>query len=110
MEQDICSCVIPLRRPRHGWEGNIEMGVEEYGCGLNSLNSGWGPVFGCCACGNELSGSTVLVVAKCQNGCLHGCRPGTERNSRRNALTLYDLNVLLKVHCIQYIMSFLVSI
>jgi len=30
----ICAVVIPLRRTRHGWEGNIEMGVE-YGCGLN---------------------------------------------------------------------------
>ena len=95
----ICTFVIPFRRPRHGWEGNIEMVVEECGCGLNS---GLDPVFGCCECGNELSGSTVVIVAKCQNGCLHGCRPGTERNSRRKALTVCDLNVLLKIQCVQY--------
>jgi hypothetical protein len=28
-----------------------------WGCGLDSTGSGWGPVAGCCECGDEPSGS-----------------------------------------------------
>jgi hypothetical protein len=50
---------IPLRRPRRRWEENIKMdkGNRVWGCGLDSLGSGYGYVAGTCEHGNEPSGS-----------------------------------------------------
>jgi hypothetical protein len=50
----------PLGRPRRRWEDGIRMDFREIGlggCGLNSTDSGQGPVAGCCECGDEPSGS-----------------------------------------------------
>jgi hypothetical protein len=48
----------PLERRRHRWEDGIKMDIREPG-------SGWGLLAGCCACGDEPSGSgtTELVRA-----------------------------------------------
>jgi hypothetical protein len=50
----------PLGRPKHRWEDNIKMDLQEVGgtCGgLDGVGSGSGQVAGTCECGNELSGS-----------------------------------------------------
>ena len=52
----------PLGRPRRRWEDNIQMDLQEVGCGmwghgLDRCGSGEGQVAGCCECNNELSGS-----------------------------------------------------
>ena len=50
----------PLGRPRHRWEENIKMDLQEVGCGgyeLDRAGSGKGQVAGTCECGNEPSGS-----------------------------------------------------
>jgi hypothetical protein len=55
----------PLGRPRSRWEDRIKMDLREidWGCGMDSPGSGWGPLAGCCECGDEPSGSgaTELV-------------------------------------------------
>jgi hypothetical protein len=49
----------PLRRPRHRWEDNIKMDLQEVGCG----GKDWielaqdGQMAGMCECSNEPSGS-----------------------------------------------------
>ena len=46
----------PLGRPRHRWEDNIKMNLEEVGC----AGMGWielAQVADTCECGNEPSGS-----------------------------------------------------
>jgi hypothetical protein len=56
----------PLGRPRQRWEDRIQMDLREIGweVGVDSPGSGWGPVAGCCKCGDEPSGSsaTELVI------------------------------------------------
>ena len=50
----------PLGRPKHRWEDNIKMVLQEVGCGrygLDLAGSGYGQVAGTCECGNEPSGS-----------------------------------------------------
>ena len=49
----------PLGRPRHRWEDNIKMDLQEVGGGgdWNGVGSGYGQVAGTCEYGNELSGS-----------------------------------------------------
>ena len=50
----------PLGNPRHRWEDNINMDLQEVGCGgygLDRSGSGLGEVAGCCQCDNEPSGS-----------------------------------------------------
>jgi hypothetical protein len=49
----------PLGIPRHIWEGNIKMKIQEVGGGhgLDRSGSGYGEVPGPCKCGNEPSGS-----------------------------------------------------
>ena len=48
----------PLGRPRHRWEDNIKMNLQDVGgCGLDRAGSGQGQVAGTCECGNESSGS-----------------------------------------------------
>ena len=49
----------PLGRPRHRWEDNIKMDLQEVdvGDGLDRAGSGLGQVVGSCECGNEPSGS-----------------------------------------------------
>ena len=47
----------PLGRPRHRWEENIKMDLQEVGYGLDRAGSGKGQVAGTCECGNEPSGS-----------------------------------------------------
>ena len=47
-------------RPRHRWEDNIKMDLQEVGGGghgLDRTGSGYGQVAGTCECGNEPSGS-----------------------------------------------------
>jgi len=47
-------------RPRHRWEDNIKMDLQEVGCGgygLDRAGSGSGQGVGTCECGNETSGS-----------------------------------------------------
>jgi hypothetical protein len=46
----------PLGRPRHRWEDNIKMDLQEVGGGCGGLD-GYGQVAGTCEYGNELSGS-----------------------------------------------------
>jgi hypothetical protein len=46
----------PLGRPRHRWEDNIKVDLQEVGCGLGSVGSGYGQVAGIYECGNEPSG------------------------------------------------------
>jgi len=48
-----------LGRPRHRWEDNIKMDLQEVGCGygLDEAGSGKGQVAGTCNCGNEPSDS-----------------------------------------------------
>ena len=61
----------PLGRPRHRWEDNIKMDLQELGCGGNGLDrcgSGWGQVAGICDCGNEPSGS-IKCWELCQDQC-----------------------------------------
>jgi hypothetical protein len=42
----------PLGRPRHRWEDNIKVGLQEVGCaGMDWIE------LGICECGNEFSGS-----------------------------------------------------
>jgi hypothetical protein len=50
----------PLERPWRRWEDGIRMDHE---CRLNPAVSGYGPVSGCCECGDEpsCSGATELV-------------------------------------------------
>jgi hypothetical protein len=54
-----------LERQRRRWEDGIKMGLREigWGCGVDSPGSGYGPLAGCCECGDEPSGSgaTELV-------------------------------------------------
>ena len=50
----------PLGRPRHRWEDNIEMDLEEVGRGCGDwmeLAQDRGELVGTCEYGNELSGS-----------------------------------------------------
>jgi hypothetical protein len=50
----------PLWRPRHRWEDNIKMDLQEVGCGGNGLDqagSGQGQVACTCERGNEPSSS-----------------------------------------------------
>jgi len=48
----------PLRRPRHRWEDNIKMDLQEVGCGdMDWIKVAWDWVAGTCECGNEPSGS-----------------------------------------------------
>jgi hypothetical protein len=57
----------PLGRPRRRWEDGMKMDLGEIGwgggCGVDSPGSGYGPLAGCCECGDEPSGSgaTELV-------------------------------------------------
>jgi hypothetical protein len=56
----------PFERRRRGWEDGIKMDLREIGwggCGVDSPGSGYGPLVGCCECGDEPSGSgaTQLV-------------------------------------------------
>jgi hypothetical protein len=48
----------PLRRPRHKWEDNIKMDLQEVGgsWGLEGVGSGQGQVVGTCGYGEGLSG------------------------------------------------------
>ena len=49
----------PLGRPRHRWEDNIKMDLQELGCEgyeLDRAGSRYGQVVGTCECGNEPSG------------------------------------------------------
>jgi hypothetical protein len=48
-----------LGRPRHRWEDNIKMYLQEMRCGhvLDRAGSGQGQVASTCECGNETSGS-----------------------------------------------------
>ena len=43
---------IPLGGPRHGWEVNIKMDLQEVGCWSGS---GQGQLVGTCECGNKPS-------------------------------------------------------
>jgi hypothetical protein len=57
----------PLGRPRRRWEDGIrkDLTVREIGlggCGLDSTDSGQGPVAGCCECGDESSGSCATEL------------------------------------------------
>jgi len=49
----------PLGRPRHRWENNIKMDLQEvgWGYGLDQAGSGQGQVVETCECGNEPLGS-----------------------------------------------------
>jgi hypothetical protein len=55
----------PLGRPRGRWEDRIRMDRTEigWGCGVDPVGSGYGPVAGCCEYGEEPSdsGATELV-------------------------------------------------
>jgi hypothetical protein len=58
----------PLERPRRRWEDGIKMDLREIvwgGCGVDSRGSGWGPVVGCCYCGDEPSGSGATELVRC---------------------------------------------
>jgi len=54
----------PLERPRHRWEDNIKMDLQDVGCGgmdwieLAEDRDRWG---GPCECGNEPPGSIKCV-------------------------------------------------
>jgi hypothetical protein len=54
-----------LEISRRRWEDGIEMDLREigWGCGVDSRGSGYGPLAGCCECGDEPlgSGATELV-------------------------------------------------
>jgi hypothetical protein len=56
----------PLERPRRRWEDEIRMDrrVIGWGCGVDSPGSGYGPVAGCCECGDEPSGSSATESVK----------------------------------------------
>jgi len=50
----------PLGRPRHRWEDNIKMDLQEVGCeGMdwNNVAQHKGQVVGTCECNNKTSGS-----------------------------------------------------
>jgi len=50
----------PLGRPRHRWEDNIKMDLQDMGCeGTDWIDVAQhkGHVAGACECGNETSGS-----------------------------------------------------
>jgi len=52
----------PFRRPRHEWEDNIKMDLQEDRCndmGLDRAGSGKGVVAGTCECGNEHSACSI---------------------------------------------------
>jgi hypothetical protein len=55
----------PHERPRRRWQDVIKMDLSEigWGCGVNSPCSGYGPLAGCCECGDEpsISGGMELV-------------------------------------------------
>jgi hypothetical protein len=55
-----------LERARRRWEDGIEMDLREigWGCGVDSRGSVYGPLAGCCECGDEPlgSGATELVT------------------------------------------------
>jgi hypothetical protein len=54
----------PLGRPRCRWKVGSEwiLGRLAWGCGLDSTDSGQGPVAGCCECGDEPSGSCATEL------------------------------------------------
>jgi hypothetical protein len=55
----------PLGRPRRRWEDGIRiwiLGRLALGCGLDSTGSRWGPVAGCCECGDEPSVSCAMEL------------------------------------------------
>jgi hypothetical protein len=54
----------PLGRPRRRWEDGIRMVLRDIGLGggLDSSDSGQGPVAGCCECGDEPSGSCATEL------------------------------------------------
>jgi hypothetical protein len=50
----------PLGRPMRRWEDGIRMDLREIGwrvCGVDSVDSEYGPVDSCCECGDEHLGS-----------------------------------------------------
>jgi hypothetical protein len=50
----------PLGKPRHRWQDDIKMDLQEVGLkgyGLDQAGSGYGQLVGTCECGNEPSGS-----------------------------------------------------
>jgi hypothetical protein len=56
----------PLGRPRLRWEDGVRMDLTKGdwlgGCGLDSTDSGQGPVAGCCEFGDEPSGSCATEL------------------------------------------------
>ena len=48
----------PLWRPRHRWEDNIKMDLQEVGCG----GMDWFELAGTCECSNEPLGSIKLHI------------------------------------------------
>jgi hypothetical protein len=48
----------PLERPRRRWEDGIRIDLRETGCGygVDPVDSGQGPVAGCCEYGDEPAG------------------------------------------------------
>jgi hypothetical protein len=53
----------PLGRPRRRWEDGISMDLREIGWdGLDSTDSGQGPVASCCECGDEHSCSCATEI------------------------------------------------
>ena len=51
----------PLGRPRHRWEENIKMYLQDVGVWTGSSWLMMGTVAGTCECGNEPSGSIKCV-------------------------------------------------
>jgi hypothetical protein len=54
----------PLGRPRRRCEDGIRIDLKEigWGCGVDSIGSGQGPVAGSCEHGDETSGSGVTEL------------------------------------------------
>jgi hypothetical protein len=54
----------PLGRPRDRWEDGLKwtLGSLVRECGVDSSDSGWGSLAGCCECGDEPSGSSAVEL------------------------------------------------
>jgi hypothetical protein len=64
----------PLGRTRRRWEDGIKIylrGLVGVGCGAESPGSGYGPLAGCCGCGDEPSGSGSTELVRKGRGGFH---------------------------------------
>jgi hypothetical protein len=67
---------ITLARPRHRWDNNIKIDLQEVGWGMDRIDLAQ-KIDSCCECGNETPGSIKcgeFLVGFLRRTVLHGVR------------------------------------